>query len=440
MMIAIAIFLLFLNGFFVAAEFALVKVRPSQLEMLVAEGRRFAPTAQWLSDHLDAALGACQLGITIASLGLGWVGEPAIARLIDPLFHAIGIESEAVIHGSSLVIGFSIITALHLVVGELAPKALAIRRAEGTALACALPLRWFYVAFYPILYVLNGAALGLLRIFGIESASSHGEHSEEELRAILARAQVAGELSRSEHELLHAVFEFDDLLCRHVMLPRGDIDFIRTDTPYEEWIDMVRRTKHTRYPVCEDSLDRTVGIVHIKDLLVVDVESRDALKDCMRPPHFVPETMPMSRLLRYFQAVRQHFALVVDELGTVTGMVTLENVLEQIVGRVQDEFDTETPEIVPAGPDTYIVDGRARVANVERQLKISLDSEDHDVDTLSGMLVDRLGRIVRAGDHVDFDDVRAEVLDVKGARAQKVRLLLNRVDEPADETPPGEES
>lgn len=425
MLIALAIFLLFLNGFFVAAEFALVKVRPSQLEVMVAEGRRFASTAQWLSDHLDAALGACQLGITIASLGLGWVGEPAVARLLAPLFEAVGVESKAIVHGLSLAVGFSTITALHLVVGELAPKALAIRRAESTALACALPLRWFYVAFYPILYVLNGAALGLLHLFGIESSPGHGEHSEEELRALLARAQISGELSRAEHELLHAVFEFDDLLCRHVMLPRGDIDYIRTDEPFDEWFATVRRTKHTRYPVCEESLDHSIGIVHIKDLLAFD-RQEDSLSDIMRPPHFVPETMPISRLLRYFQAVRQHFALVVDELGTVTGMVTLENVLEQIVGRVQDEFDTETPEIVPAGEGTYLVEGRVLVSTVERALRVDLDSAESEVDTLSGLLVDRLGRILRAGDRVDFDGLTAEVLDVKGARARQIRLTVPR--------------
>jgi CBS domain containing-hemolysin-like protein len=427
MLIGVAVFLLLLNGFFVAAEFALVKVRPSQLEVLVAEGRRFAKTAQWLSDHLDAALGACQLGITIASLGLGWVGEPAVARLIRPLFVAGGVQSEAVIHGVSFAVGFSVITALHLVVGELAPKAMAIRRAEGVALACSVPLRWFYVAFYPILVVLNGAALWLIRLFGIDSAPGReGEHSEEELRALLTRAQVSGELSRAEHELLHAVFEFDDLTCRNIMLPRGDVDYIRVEAPYEEWIAMVRRTKHTRYPLCEGSLDQALGIVHIKDLLVFDPAPAVALKEIMRPPHFVPETMPISRLMRYFQAVRQHFGLVVNELGTVTGIVTLENAIEQIVGRVEDEFDLETPDLVPSGPNTYLVDGRLLLETVERMLKVSLGSEDQTVDTLSGLLVVRLGRILRAGDTVEFDQLTAEVVDVKGGRARQIRLTLKR--------------
>ena len=423
MLIGLAVFLLFLNGFFVAAEFALVKVRPSQLAVLVAEGRRFAKTTQWLSDNLDAALGACQLGITIASLGLGWVGEPAVARLLEPLFVAIGVESEAVVHGVSFAIAFSAITSLHLVVGELAPKALAIRRAEATALACALPLRWFYLTFYPVLAVLNGAALGLIRLLGVDSGGGHHpEHSEAELRALLAGAQVSGELTRSEHELLHAVFEFDDLICRQIMLPRGDVEFISLGAPYEEWMKMVRRTKHTRYPICEDSLDKTVGIIHIKDLLSLEKPDSEILAKVMRPPHSVPETMHISKLLHYFQAVRQHFALVVDEFGTVTGIVTLENVLEQIVGRVEDEFDEESPEIVPAGSNAFLINGRVLLETVERTLDIKLASDECDADTLSGLLVERLGRIVHPGDIVEFDDVRAEVVEVKGARARQVRL------------------
>lgn len=436
LMLGLAFVLLLLNAFFVAAEFSLVKVRPSQLQIMVSEGRRFAATAQWLSDHLDAALGACQLGITIASLGLGWVGEPAVARLLEPVFVAAGVESRAVVRGSSFAVGFSLITALHLVVGELAPKAMAIRRAEVLALACSVPLRWFYLAFYPVLRVLNGAALALVRLFGIESTGGHhGEHSEEELRALLARAQIAGELTRSEHELLHAVFEFDDLTCRNVMLPRGDIDFIRLDSSYEEWIGMVRRTKHTRYPLCDDSLDQTVGVVHIKDLLGFQPAPAQALTAIMRPPHFVPETMPMSRLLRYFQAVRQHLALVVNELGTVTGMVTLENAIEQIVGRVEDEFDVETPDIVPAGPGVFLVDGRALLENVERALGVWLGSKDLDVETLSGLLVLRLGRILRAGDVVELEGARAEVVDVKGARARRVRMIIG--ERKAEGTPEG---
>jgi CBS domain containing-hemolysin-like protein len=304
---------------------------------------------------------------------------------------------------------------------------MAIRRAEGVALACSVPLRWFYVAFYPILVVLNGAALWLIRLFGIDSAPGReGEHSEEELRALLTRAQVSGELSRAEHELLHAVFEFDDLTCRNIMLPRGDVDYIRVEAPYEEWIAMVRRTKHTRYPLCEGSLDQALGIVHIKDLLVFDPAPAVALKEIMRPPHFVPETMPISRLMRYFQAVRQHFGLVVNELGTVTGIVTLENAIEQIVGRVEDEFDLETPDLVPSGPNTYLVDGRLLLETVERMLKVSLGSEDQTVDTLSGLLVVRLGRILRAGDTVEFDQLTAEVVDVKGGRARQIRLTLKR--------------
>jgi len=431
-LILVAVLLLLLNGFFVAAEFALVKVRPSRLDVLVGEKKPFAHTARWLVTHLDAALGACQLGITIASLGLGWIGEPAVARLLAPVFAAVGIVSATALHTTSLIVGFSVITAAHLVIGELAPKALAIRRTEALALACALPLRWFYLAFYPFLVVLNGAALGLIRLFGIDGSGEHGAgHSEEELRALLSRARVAGELSRSEHELLHAVFEFDDLVCRRVMLPRGDVDYISIDDSYAQWLEMIKRTKHTRYPVCDGSLDNTVGIVHIKDLLEFDGNDEAGLEKIMRRPHHVPETMPISRLLGYFQAVRQHCALVVDEFGTVTGMVTLENVIEPIVGRVDDEFDEEPPDIVPAGSNEYLVDGRALVEYVERSLGISLGSDRDEADSLSGLLVERLGRILQAGDEVDFGAAHAEVIEVRGARARQIRLTLAREAEAA---------
>jgi CBS domain containing-hemolysin-like protein len=443
MLIALAVFLLLLNAFFVAVEFALVKVRPSRLEVLVGEGRRFALTAQWMSDHLDAALGACQLGITIASLGLGWVGEPAVAAMMAPVFSAMGVVSEKVIHGVSVAVGFSVITALHLVIGELAPKAIAIRRSEETALALSLPLRWFYLAFYPVLFVLNGVALWLVRQMGIDSSGSHhGDHSEAELRALLSDAQLAGEVSRSELELLHAVFEFDDLNCRQVMVPRGDIDFIRLDAPYAEWIEMVQRTKHSRYPLCDRSLDNTIGIVHVKDLVACEATDASALRELMRPPHYVPDTLPVSRLLRYFQSVRQHLVLVCDEFGTVIGMVTLENVLERIVGHVEDEFDFETPEIVPAERGTFLVDGRILLETVNRALDLSLASGEASVSTLSGLLAERLGRVVKVGDVIEFSAARVEVLDVRGGRARQVRVTVIGTDAvPAkpDEAAGGEE-
>ncbi len=424
--LAVAVVLLAVNGFFVAAEFALVKVRPSRLDVLAREGRPFAAMAKSLAEHLDASLGACQLGITIASIGLGWVGEPAVAGLLAPVVRAFGIVSERVLHALSFTVGFSVITAGHLVIGELTPKAFAIRKPEMLAIWCAPFLRAFSVVFYPILVVLNGATLILVRFFGVETSggSGHGDqpHSEEELRALLSQAHVHGELTHSEHELLDAVFKFDDMICRRVMIPRGDVVWLDASRPLSEALRIAQQEQHTRYPVCDGSLDEVLGVVHLKELLVLAAGKGGDLKSVMRRPHYVPETMPVSRLLKYLQAVHQHLAFVVDEYGTVAGIATLDNVLEPIVGSVEEEFDTTAAEIVPAGSGQFLVLGSAPIELVETELGLHLG--DYDVDTLSGLLVAKLGRILDVGDRVDLPGAQAEVLDVRGARASRIRLTL----------------
>ncbi len=421
--LAVAVALLFVNGFFVAAEFALVKVRLGRIDHFVSEGRPFATTAKWLVVNLDAALAACQLGITIASLGLGWIGEPAIARLLGPAVHAVGIHSEKVVHLISFTVAFSIITAGHLVLGELAPKTFAIRRPEIIALWCAPFLKAFYVAFYPVLFVLNGAATLLVRKFGVDPADAGDEpHSENELRALLAQAHVHGELTRSEHQMLNAVFEFDDMVCRRVMIPRGDVVWFDINASISEVLDLACRAKHTRYPVCDGSLDQVLGVIHLKDLLVLARSEQRSLRDALRKPHYVPETMPVSRLLKYFQAVRQHLAFVVDEYGTVVGVATLDSVLAPIVGSVEDEFDASMAEIIPSGSGQYIVLGSTSIEVVERRL--GLDFGEQQADTLSGLLVDELDRILSVGDVVDLPGATAEVVDVRGARAARIRLTV----------------
>lgn len=425
-----ALLLVLLNSFFVAAEFALVKVRGSQLDELVREGRPFAKTAQWLSQRLDAALGACQLGITIASLGLGWIGEPAFAALMHPLFGAIGVTSETAVHTISFIVAFSVITALHLVIGELAPKTLAIYRPVRLALWCALPLKWFYMLFYPLLILFNICTGVVLKLFGIEGVIGHeSPHSEDEIRALVAQAHVHGELTGNEHRLIQSVFEFDDLTCRRVMVPRNDVVYLDANQPVSECIELARRTMHTRYPLCDGSLDHVLGVVHIKDLVGLDLNSVD-LRSIARPPKKVPETAPISKVLRHFQVTHQLLALVVDEFGTLVGIVTLENVLEEIIGPVEDEFDIEPPEIVPAGPGEFMVQGRADVDDVNRALNLSLASTD--VDTFSGLLMERMGRILEAGDEVELEGATAEVLEVRGARATRVRVKLSEA--PADST------
>ncbi|MCA9290131.1 MAG: HlyC/CorC family transporter [Phycisphaerales bacterium] len=423
-LIALTVAIVAVNGFFVAAEFALVKVRPSRLAELARQGRPMARTAEWLHVRLDRALSACQLGITMASLGLGWIGEPAVGSLLEPLLHAVGIESAAIVHTLSFIVAFTIITAAHLVIGEQAPKIFAIRRPEAMAIWCALPLRWFYILAYPLLIGLNASTAFLLRFVGIEGVSEHDvPHSESEIRALLSQAHAHGEVTRAEHRLINAVFDFDDTVCRQVMVPRIEVDFLDIRKPIGEAIRFARETMHTRYPLCDGSMDSVLGFVHIKDLFRSEDQATLDLRSVLRAARYVPDTVPISRVLAHFRSTREHMAFVTDEYGSVVGIVTLENVLERIVGSVQDEFDTEMPDIAPDGPRRHIVQGSAPVQSVNRVLGLALETED--VDTMSGLIMHRLGRLAEPGDVVELGDgAVAEVMEVQQARTTRLRLVL----------------
>lgn len=433
--ILMALFLVLLNGFFVAAEFALVRVRKSQLEEMVARGEPFAESAMWLVQHLDGALSACQLGITIASLALGWIGEPAIAHLLRDPLHATGIENPAVLHGIAFAIAFTTITAAHVIIGELAPKTLAIRQPESLARLCAVPLRAFWIASYPVLTALNTTTAAFLRLFGVETMSEAGEtpHSEGEIRALLSIAREHGEVTGAERELIEGVFEFDDLICRKIMVPRVDVAYFDINESFDRFLELIRRTKHTRYPVCDGSLETVLGIVHVKDLMMSTEPGPLDLRGIMRPPRFVPETLSVSKLLRQFQATHQLLAIVVDEYGTTSGIVTLENVLESIVGPVADEFDVESPQIVPESRGSFLIDGRADIESIAERFNLTLDEEE--ADTLSGYIMAKLGHVPAEGDRLEMDGVIAEVLNVRKSRAEKIRITVPQaeVEAPADD-------
>lgn len=419
----LALVLVVANGFFVAAEFALVKVRISRVEHLIAQRRMFAKTARWLAQRLERSLSACQLGITMASLALGWVGEPAFAALLEPLLRMVNINSAAVLHTMSFLIGFTIITALHLVIGEQAPKIFAIRQPEVMLLWTAVPMKAFYVLTYPLMIGLNATTAKLLKLIGLKEAGEHEvPHTEEEIRALLREAHIHGNLTGNEHRLLDAVFDFDDVICRRIMLPRGEVEFVDIHDPLAETIAMIRRTKHTRYPVCDGSLDEVLGVLHVKDLIGRPLDDGFELRSIMRPPKKVPESMPISKLLRHFQGTHQLLAFVIDEYGTVIGVVTLENVLEEIIGNVADEFDVEAPDIVPDGPGAYVIDGSTQVVDVERRLGLSFG--ETDADSMSGLLMDFAHRIVNAGDVVDLGVAQAKVLEVSDDRTTSLRINL----------------
>ena len=412
-------------------EFALVKVRISRIEQLDRDGKAFANTSLWLAKRLDESLSACQLGITMASLALGWVGEPAFAKLVEPVLGSMGVTDSRVIHFAGFAVAFSVITGLHLVVGEQFPKIFAIRRPEQVLLWCAVPMKFFYAILYPFLIVLNVVTAFLLRLVGIQGDSSHeAVNTEEEIRALLREAHIHGNLSLNEHSLINNVFEFDDMIVRRVMLPRSRVDFFDVNEPIGSLRELVRTTMHTRYPVCDGSLDKILGVVHIKDLLTVPESDADFdVRSIIRPPKKVHETMPISRVLRHFQATHQLLAFVIDEYGTMIGMVTLENVLERIIGEVDDEFDNAGPNIVPEGPGEFLVNGFTLVDEARRRLKIPLE-ESEEADTISGMLMDFQQKILTQGDRIELDGAVAEILEMKNDSATKVRFTLAN---PSDE-------
>lgn len=423
--LSLAAFLVILNGFFVAAEFALVKVRLSQIDKMVAENLPFAKSAHWLAIRMDHSLSACQLGITMASLALGYVGEPAFAQLLEPIFKMLGIESANLLHICSFVVSFSVITSLHLVIGEQAPKIFAIRRPQSMVRWCAPLMVFFFYLLFPFMYVLNWATEIFLKMVGLTGGGSHGSvHTEDEIKAVLRESYFHQQLTDSEHSLLNRVFEFDDLLCREVMLPRADVQILDVNLPMNDLIEVVQKTRHTRYPVCDGSLDSLLGVLHVKDLVGVDVAQPDfRLQTILREVKKVPDGMPITSVLKLIQKSRQLMTFVVDEHGLIVGVCTLENILEKIVGPVDDEFDSvQAPLIQEVREREYLIQGKALIRDVERKLNISLDIEGFD--TIAGAVMDRGEKVPEVGDKVKFVKAVAEVIAVNHDHAEQIRIIL----------------
>ncbi|GAB6934325.1 hemolysin family protein [Calditerricola yamamurae] len=421
--------LVLLNGFFVAAEFAIVKVRQSRLLQLANEGNRKARYAQHVTNHLDAYLSACQLGITLASLGLGWVGEPAIARMIEPVLEPLGVPSMAV-HSISFVIAFSFITFLHIVLGELAPKSIAIRKAEPATLWLSPPLMLFYKVMYPAIWFLNGTANAFLRRIGIEPVDELQQaHTEEEIRILVKQSHQRGLIDQTERVLVDNVFEFSERLAREVMVPRTKMVVLYLEDSFEENLSIARETRHTRYPVAEEDKDNIIGFVHVSDLYAEALKpgSEKSLKPLIRPILTVPESMELSQVLRLMQKKRVHMAIVVDEYGGTAGLLTLEDILEEIVGDIQDEFDNERPLWEKKG-DVYSVDGRVLIETVNELL--SLDIENEEVDSIGGWVYTRLEGAPEVGKTVVYDNVLFEVAEMDRLRIS--RLNIRRLPEATD--------
>ncbi|MFL6258792.1 MAG: hemolysin family protein [Thermoanaerobaculia bacterium] len=420
---ALGLLLVALNGFFVAAEFALVKVRPTQLEPLINEGSRRARMARHMLRHLDAYLSATQLGITLASLALGWVGEPAFSWLVGPAVSLVAGNNPDLVHTVSLTVSFLVITVLHIVLGEQAPKTLAIRRAEETALLVSFPLYAFYKLTYPAIWLLNHAANRLLKLFGVTPAAE-GElaHDEEELRLLLSSSKES-QLSTQKRELLDNIFELSHRMARQIMLPRQDVVYLSTERPLAEDLRLARRSGHTRFPLCEGDLDHVIGLIHIKDIFHRE-RPLTALTEVAREIAFVPETLELDRLLKRMRTERFHLAAVIDEYGGVSGIVTLEDVIEEIVGSIQDEFDVEKPELVEKGDGVYQVSGGMLVEDLEEALGVEFSERDED--TIGGVVLSELGRNPAVGDRVELGPVTIEVLEVQLNRVATVRIIVHQ--------------
>ena len=416
----LALLFVLANGFFVAAEFAIVKVRPTQLAELAQAGSRRARMARKLTKHLDAYLSATQLGITLASLALGWIGEPAFARLIEPLLVDAGGWAPAIAHSISAAFAFTIISILHIVFGELAPKSVAIQKPVQTSLWVAHLLHFFYVLTFPAIWILNGSARAALRLLGIRPAQDiEMAHSPEELRMILSSSEKAGILSEENREIIEGVFQFSKRTARQIMVPRTDVHVLSTGLTIEQNLEIIRNTRHTRYPLCDGTLDQTIGLIHVKDLFLAQLRGPGrTLQELKRDVLFVPENSTVEALLSQFIENRTHMAVVLDEYGGSSGIVSLENITEELFGQIQDEFDRERPEIEPLGNGRYRVRGDYLIEDLADRLKVDVGQPAEE--TIGGYVAARLGREVAPGDRVQLGDLAIEVIEAERFRVRWV--------------------
>ncbi len=412
------LFLVFLNGFFVAAEFAIVKVRSSRLTQLVNEGSRSARFAKSVTSSLDAYLSACQLGITLASLGLGWVGEPLVARMIEPALSTFGVP-ELAIHTIAFAISFGIITILHIVLGELAPKSFAIQKSEVAALWLSPPLILFYKVTYPAIWILNHLSNLVLKLLGLQPASEHEQaHTEEEIRILVNESQKSGLIDHAERILFDNVFQFSDRLAREAMVPRTSMVVLYANDTFEDNLNTVKTTRHTRYPVAKGDKDNIIGFVHVTDLYSESNKQGDKdITSLLRKVLTVPESMELSHVLKLMQKNRIQMAIVVDEYGGTAGLITLEDIIEEIVGEIQDEFDNERPMVVQLEKG-YSIDGRMLIEDVNNLL--NTDVPNDEVDTIGGwvhmILEDKAG----IGQKVEHGSVIFEVAEMDRHRIARI--------------------
>ena len=426
------ILLLAANAFFVAAEFALVRVRRFRMESRAEQGSGAARLTLGMLDHLEAYLAACQLGITMASLGLGWVGEPTVAALLEPMFRAVGL-SEALLHTIAFLVGFLLLSSLHIVVGEQVPKTFAIRQAEPMALAIAYPLQAFYLIWFPLNWALNWASQGMLSWFKVEQATHGDILTSEELREYIIASRAHGGMRKQERDMLGGILDLAEVEVSEIMTHRKSMETIDADSPVEQILEQVVASPHSRIPVWRGDPDSIIGVLHDKDLLaVMRTRGRNLqgveIATLFRPPWFVPDTTPLRKQLVAFRQRRQHLALVVNEYGDLEGLVTLEDIIEEIVGEIADERDVETLGIEAQSDGSVLVSGWVTVRDLNRHFDWKLP--DEEAATVAGLVIHEAQRIPDVGQSFAFHGFRFEVL-----RRQRNQIVLLKVVPPAQVEP-----
>lgn len=415
-------FLILLSSFFVATEFAVVKIRSTQIGHLVEEGNKKAIDAMKVLENLDASLSACQLGITITSLGLGWIGEPAVQSLLKPVFsklHIVGSLSSLL----SFLIAFMVITFFHVVIGELAPKTIAIQRAEGIVLNLAKPLLIFSRIMYPFIWLLNGSANLFVRLFGFHPVKeTEVGMTEEELRLILSESYESGEINQSEMMYVNNIFDFDERLAKEIMVPRTEMICLYRDEPYDQNIEQIREGQFTRYPVAEEDKDHIVGLVNLKEIFTGHIEQRPVSIDpFIRPILHVSEATPIKKVLLKMQKERIHMAIVMDEYGGTAGLITVEDILEEIVGEIRDEFDEdEEPVMERIDSQTILVSGRVLLTDLNEMLKTDLS--DEEVDTIGGWVLANQPD-AKKGTKIEAEGYFFVIDEIDGHQIKKIKII-----------------
>lgn len=416
--------LVFFNGFFVAAEFAIVKVRGSQLDELLKRGHPKAAVTKHIIEHLNVYLSATQLGITLTSLGLGWVGEPLLADMFRAPLLAIGVANEHIITIICFAIGFSILTFLLIIFGELTPKALAIKYPQGTSLFVSLPLQFFYRVFRPVIWIIDGTSNIFLKKLGIPlTKTSERLHSAEELEMMVNEGAKSGVFDKTEQELISSIFEFSGTTAREIMIPRTDMVALNINTPRENLVRVLTEQGYSRMPVYKDSLDNIIGIIYTKDLITL-LEHRDViiLQDVIRQAYFVPETVKISKLMRDLQGKKLHMAIVVDEFGGTQGLVTMEDILEEIVGEIHDEYDEILKEVEQAADGTALVDAKIDIKDFNEKFNATIPDDDPEYETLNGFLIKLIGKIPEIKEEINYGNWQFTIMKKTLRRVGQVKV------------------